>query len=377
MDTDQRFLLALVMISGVVSLLIVLPFLQFVLGSILVAYVLYPVNQRLEPYLGRRLAPLAVMAGALVVVFAPVAYITVVLFRDLRALSNGESGLETAEIEETIAEQTGEEVDLTASVSTFGDELIDILFGDVAALVSFGLFLSIGFALMLFLVYYLVRDGDRLVTWVIGVAPMAENVCSRLFRRIDDTTWGVVAGHLFVAVLQGLVGGVGLFLAGVPNAVFLTFVMVVLALLPLIGASLVWAPASGYLFVIGDTGLGIALFLYGLVVVSLVDNYARPIVIDREAELNPAVILVGVFGGTYAIGLTGLFIGPIVLAVFVTTIEAFDDEYSTDELPVSQAVDSNTGSESGAESDGTPVSDPAPDGPPESGDGGAVDGSRG
>lgn len=373
MDTDQRFLLALVLISGVVSLLIVLPFLQFVLGSILVAYVLYPINQRLEPYLGRRLAPLVVMVGALAVVFAPVAYITVVLFRDLRALSNGESGLETAEIEETIAEQTGEEVDLTASVSTFGDELIDILFGDVAALVSFGLFLSIGFALMVFLVYYLVRDGDRLVTWVIGVAPMAENVCSRLFRRIDDTTWGVVAGHLFVAVLQGLVGGVGLFLVGLPNAVFLTFVMVVLALLPLIGASLVWAPAAGYLFVIGDTGLGIALFLYGLVVVSLVDNYARPIVIDREAELNPAVILVGVFGGTYAIGLTGLFIGPIVLAVFVTTVEAFDDEYSTDELPVSQDVDSDTGAESEAESDATPASDPALDEASGSGDDGAVD----
>ena len=377
MDTDQRFLLALVIASGVVSLLIVLPFLQFVLGSILVAYVLYPINQRLEPYLGRRLAPLVVIAGALVVVFAPVAYITVVLFRDLRALSNGESGLETAEIEETIAEQTGEEVDLTASVSTFGDELINILFGDVAALVSFGLFLSIGFALMLFLVYYLVRDGDRLVTWVIGVAPMAENVCSRLFRRIDDTTWGVVAGHLFVAVLQGLVGGVGLFLVGVPNAVFLTFVMVVLALLPLIGASLVWAPAAGYLFVIGDTELGIALFLYGLVVVSLVDNYARPIVIDREAELNPAVILVGVFGGTYAIGLTGLFIGPIVLAVFVTTIEAFDDEYSTDELSVTQDVESDTGEQSETGSDVAPVPEPAPDGAPESGDDGAVDGSGG
>ena len=371
MDTDQRFLFGLVIISGVVSLLIVLPFLQFVLGSVLIAYVLYPINQRVEPYLGRRLAPLAVMAGALVVVFAPVAYITVALFRDLRALSNGESGLDTAEIEETIAEQTGEEVDLTASISTFGDELLGILFGDVAALVSFGLFLSVGFALMLFLVYYLVRDGDRLVTWVIGVAPMAENVCSRLFRRIDDTTWGVVAGHLFVAALQGLVGGVGLFFAGVPNAVFLTFVMIVLALLPLIGASLVWAPAAGYLFVVGDTEPGIALFLYGLVVVSLVDNYARSLVIDREAELNPAVILVGVFGGTYAIGLTGLFIGPIVLAVFVTTIEAFDDEYNTDELPVTPAVESDS---PGTRSDATPVPESVPGGASESGDNGAGNG---
>ena len=132
---------------------------------------LYPINQRLEPYLGVRLAPLALVFGATLVVSAPVAYITVVLLRDLRALSAGESGLDTDEIEETIAEETGREVDLTSSVSTIGDELLDILFGDIAALVSFGLWLSIGFALMLFVVYYLIRDGDRLVAWVIGVAP--------------------------------------------------------------------------------------------------------------------------------------------------------------------------------------------------------------
>jgi predicted PurR-regulated permease PerM len=342
MDIDQRFLFALVVVSGIVSLLIVRPFLQFVVGSVLVAYVLYPLNRRLEPYLGARVAPLAVMAGAVVVVFAPVAYITVVLFRDLRELSRGESGLETGEIEETIAEETGREIDVTSSASTIGEELTNILFGDIAALVSFGLRLSIGFALMLFVVYYLVRDGDRLVGWVIDVAPMADSVCSRLFRQIDATTRGVVVGHLFVAVLQGVVGGVGLLLAGIPNVVFWTFVMTVLALLPLIGASLVWAPAAGYLFVVGNTQPAIALFLYGLVVVSLVDNYARPIVIDREAEINPAVILVGVFGGTYAIGMTGLFVGPIVLAVFVTTVEAFDDEYG-DTPVVSDLQDGGVG----------------------------------
>lgn len=74
-------------------------------------------------------------------------------------------------------------------------------------------------------------------------------------------------------------------------------------------------------------GLVVALVLYGVFVVGLVDNYARPIVIDREAGLNPAVILVGVFGGTDAIGMTGLFIRPIVLPVFVTTVETFDDQY--------------------------------------------------
>jgi predicted PurR-regulated permease PerM len=327
MNKQQGFLLVVLLLSAVVSLLIVLPFIQYIFGAILVAYVLYPINDRLIPVFGPRLAPVVVMFGAVIALFVPIAYMTFVLIQDLVALSDGETGLQTEEIETTIHEWTGQDVDFTESTDALGSELLSVLFSDVSEVVSLGLRLSVGFALMLFAVYYLLRDGGRFVEWVIDVAPMENAVCSRLFHRIDDTTWGVVVGHILVAVLQGLVGGVGLFVAGVPNAVFWTFAMIVLALLPLIGAFLVWAPAAGYLFLVGQTNAGIFLFVYGAVVVSLVDNYARPILIDREANLSPAVILVGVFGGTYAIGVTGLFLGPIVLAVFVATVTAFDEEY--------------------------------------------------
>jgi predicted PurR-regulated permease PerM len=295
----------------------------------LLAYVLYPISQRLVPVLGPRLAPAAVLFGAALAVLAPVGYLTVVLVSDLIALSEGETNIQTGEIESTIQEVTGQRVDLAASLDNLGGQLLDVLFADVSALVSLGLRLSIGFALMVFLVYYLLKDGGRLVEWTIDVIPMENTVCRRVFGRIDDTTWGVVVGHLLVAILQGLVGGVGLVIAGVPNPVFWTFAMIVLAVLPLIGAFLVWAPASAYLFAVGQTRAGVFLFLYGLVIVSLVDNYARPILIDRQAHLNPAVVIVGVFGGTYAIGVTGLFLGPIVLAVFVATVTAFDEEYDS------------------------------------------------
>jgi len=327
MNKQQVFLLLVLSLSGIASLLVVLPFLQYIFGAILVAYVLYPINDRLIPVFGPRIAPVVVMLGAVAAVFVPVGYMTVVLVRDLVALSEGDTGIRTDEIETTVHEVTGRDVDVTESINALGDELLELLFADISTLISFGLRLSVGLALLLFVVYYLLRDGGRFVAWVIDVAPMENSVCSRLFHRIDDTTWGVVVGHLLVAVLQGLVGGVGLFVAGVPNAVFWTFAMIVLALIPLIGAFLVWAPAAGYLFLIGGTRAGVFLFLYGLVVVSLVDNYARPLLIDREAHLNPAVILIGVFGGTYAIGATGLFLGPIVLAVFVATVTAFDEEY--------------------------------------------------
>jgi predicted PurR-regulated permease PerM len=154
-------------------------------------------------------------------------------------------------------------------------------------------------------------------------------VTDELFEKVDATTWGVVIAEIFVAVAQAILGGIALWLVGIPNRVFWTFVMIVLALLPMIGAFFVWAPAATYLVAIDQEGSGLFLFVYGLLVISLVDNYARPIVIDRDAHLNPSVVIIGVFGGIYAIGITGLFIGPIVLAVLAATITAFDEEYDT------------------------------------------------
>lgn len=327
MNKQKAFLVVLVLVSTLVSLLILRPFLQYLLAAVLFAYALTPVNERLQPYLGRRIAPGVVIAGAMVALFVPIAYILVVLVRDLRAFAGGETELDVGAIEATAAETLGVQVDLSQRISVVGAQLLEVLFGDISGAVAFGLRTSLGVALMVFLVYYLLKDGGRLVEWLVDIAPMENSVCNRLFDRIDQTTRSVIVGHFLVAVLQGLVGGIGLFVAGIPNVIFWTFVMVVFALLPLVGAFIVWAPASAYLFAVEEPAFGVFLFVYGAVVVGLVDNYARPIIIEQGAHLNPGLILVGVFGGIYAIGMTGLFIGPIVLAVTVTAIETFDDEY--------------------------------------------------
>ncbi len=327
MNKEQGFLLAVLLVSAAVSLLIVLPFLQYVLAAVLAAYVLFPLHERVRPRLGRQVAPLAVMAAATVAAVLPLGYVVLVLIRDLSALARGETALDTGTLEANIRETTGQRVDVSESISTLGNELLTVLFGNVSRVVSVGSRVTVGLLLSAFLVYYLLRDGEQFVAWLVDVAPMPNTVCDRLFDRVDRTAWGVIVGHLFVALLQGIVGGFGLLVAGVPKAVFWAFVMILLALLPLIGAFLVWAPAAAYLVAVGRPGWGLFLFVYGLVVVGLADNYARPIVIDRGAHLNPAVVLVGVFGGVYAIGMTGLFIGPVVLAVLAATVEAIDEEY--------------------------------------------------
>jgi len=142
--------------------------------------------------------------------------------------------------------------------------------------------------------------------------------------------WAVIAGHVFVAAIQGGVAGIGLFVTGIPNALFWTVVMMVLALLPVVGAPLVWGPAALYLLGQGDTAAAVGLAVYGTFVVGITDDYLRPVVVDRRANLNPAVILFGIVGGVYVMGAMGIFFGPVVLGALKATIDVFDERY--DEL---------------------------------------------
>lgn len=327
MNRHRAFLLFLIALSAAASLLIVLPFLQYVLAAIILAFLLHPLNVRLTPHLGRRLSPIVLILATVIAVVLPTVYLVMAFLRDVLSLARGETRLNIEEIEATIRSSTGIEVDLEEPLTGFVGELLNILFGSVTEIFSIFTKMAIGIALVLFLVYYLLMDGERFIAWIGETMPLPPEVTAALFDQIDRTTRGVVIGHIFVAIVQGVLGGIGLYLAGIPNFVFWTVVMVVLALLPLIGAFLVWGPAAAYLIIVDEPVAGGLLLLYGVIVVSLVDNYLRPIVIDQRAKINPAVILVGVVGGLYTIGFTGMFIGPIVLGILAATLVTFREDF--------------------------------------------------
>ncbi len=329
MNRGQSFLLLLIGTVALLTLFIVLPFVEYVIASVILAYVLYPIHDRLEERIGAMPSAIALIAASIVAVILPLAYISSVFVRDLTAIASGETDLDVAAIEERIAELIGEEVevDIESWLASAGEVLLESLFGGVGEVFAGVLRASLGAALSLFLLYYVLREGPEFVAWIRELVPLPDDVTDGLLRKTDAMTWGVVIGHISVALLQALIAGVGLWVAGIPNVVFWTFVMAVLALLPLIGAFLVWGPAAAYLVVVDEVTAGVLLAVYGIAIVSMVDNYARPIVIDKQAHLNPGIILVGVFGGIYSIGFTGLFVGPIVIGVLAATLETFREEY--------------------------------------------------
>lgn len=326
MDRNRAVLLVLLVIFGFLSVLIVLPFLQYVLLGILLAYVIYPAYVRLAPRLGPRVAALALMVVSFVLIVLPfIVIIAVAIDQGASVVAGIQSGeIDVTAIESVIDRYVGVQIDLEqlvtnrdfiAVLGSVGDGGTMDIVGNVANVLGNVTDAVVGLAITTFLLYYLLKDGATLFQWVRNVSPLTASIQDDLYEEVNRIMWAVIVGNVMVAVVQGILTGIGFAIIGISNVVFWTLMTTALSLLPLIGASVVWLPAAIYLLLSGELVGGTVLMVYGALVISLSDNYLRPLLVDRSAHLNPAVIIVGIFGGVYAFGFMGLFFGPIVLGV--------------------------------------------------------------
>ncbi|WP_440766269.1 AI-2E family transporter [Natronorubrum sp. DTA7] len=329
MNLSRGYLLALFLIFAYLSWQLVAPFAQYVLGAILIGFVLYPLQGRLETYVSSTIAALALVLFAVIGFIVPFVIVAVAVADDVANLlqSIDPEALQLADIEDRIAAETGYEVDITEQLAGSAEQIGTIVLEQTTAWFSALTHALIGLGLMLFVLYYLLKQGDDLMTWLHEMTPLPEDVQDELYTELSEVMWAVLAGHVLIAVVQGVIAGLGLFATGVPNAAFWTFVMVILALIPLIGAFLVWGPAVGYLLLTGEPVLAVALAIYSTIIVGVSDDYLRPIVVDRYAEINPAIIILGVLGGVYAFGIMGLFFGPVILGALLAVVDVIDDNY--------------------------------------------------
>lgn len=333
MNLKKGFLLSLILLLGFISFLMIRPFTGFVLIAIILSFVSYPLYNRLKPYLGAHISSGLVLVLTIILAVVPFIFVSLVVLEDATQLSqsiNQSEAINVTRAEEFIYEYTGQQVTLDRVVTGFLSSFSNITFGGVSELVSTVTHLSIGIFFMIFLMFYFLKDGHRLLEWTKSVTPMPRDLQEMLYGRVEKTTWAVVKGHVLVAIIQGLIAGAGLVVTGIPNWGFWTFLMIILAFIPIIGTVLVWGPASLYLFFTARPSAAILLAIYGFLIVNLVDNFLRPLIVDRGADLHPAVILVGVIGGIYVFGIAGLFVGPIAIGVFKSSLIVFKNHY--DEL---------------------------------------------
>ncbi len=348
---SRRFLFALAGVVAVLSLLIVLPYLQFVLFAVLLAYVLDPVNDRLARRFGSTIAAATTMLLATAVILVPVGLALVTALRQADSVVERVQALDAETIAGEVTRRTGIEVEVEMVVSSLSDVAENGLrgaAGNVVTIVGGIPELLIGLTVFGFVLFYLLRDGDRLVGWLRGVLPLEPALREELFAHFDRLMWAGIVGTAVVAFVQALLTVLAFVPLGFGNVAFWFVITFVLSLLPLVGASVVWVPAVGFLALVGQPVAAGALLVYGAVVISGSDNVLRPLIVNRGAALNPATIVLGIFGGVAVFGVVGLFFGPIVLGMLKIVVELLVRDETVGSAGTPAGAADRTGTPAGA-----------------------------
>jgi len=176
----------------------------------------------------------------------------------------------------------------------------------------------LAFAVGLYVTFFLLRDGEHLGLAIVRALPLAPEAAGRIAIRFVAVVRATVKGSGLVALAQGALGAATFWVAGLPAALLWGSLMAIAALLPAIGPAIVWAPVAIYLLATGAIWQGIIVIGSGVLVIGLADNILRPMLVGRDAGIPDWLVLVTTLGGIELMGLTGIVVGPLIAALFMT-----------------------------------------------------------
>jgi len=221
------------------------------------------------------------------------------------------------------------EIDIQASFIQYSKEFAQTMLSYGTDLVRNAAKLILHFLLMVFVLFYFLRDGAKMVAYLKHLSPLRPKQEDFLIDSLKRVARGVLMGCLLVAVLQGFAGGVGLAVAGIP-AFFWGAVVALASLIPVVGTGLVWVPAVSYLLLAGNWKMALFLGLWFGVFVVGIDTVLRPIFMKEASRISTFYIFLAILGGVYTFGMLGILYGPLILSFVMVMLQIYVEEYAED-----------------------------------------------
>lgn len=345
------FALVTAAILAVAVWTILQPFIGAILWSILLAFLLWPVNHVLRRALnGRRavaamlltLATIVLLLGPALAVGVAFANQAAELFKRLQATAGHYQIARPSDLlripivhrflqwSETMTPVSAEQVQawLTSAAST----MLQVVVATSGLFVVEALGTLVSLVITLFLLFFFLRDGEDMVARACALIPLRAERQAHLIQHLAAVTRAVVFGSLITAVVQGALVGIAFALAGLPSPVVFGVLAMVAALVPLFGTALVWVPAAGALAAQRRWGAAIFMVAWGIVVVSGSDNVVRPLFISGRAQISTLPVFLGLAGGLSAFGPIGMVLGPVIVAL-VLALMGFAEESRARQIP--------------------------------------------
>ena len=319
------------------------PFLAPIVWAILLSIVFYPLFQKLQRLLKKKegLSAMIMTVLVILVIVLPSTLLLISLTNEVvDAYHSLEEMIKTGRLQaylEQIREiapikwtwtKLGQYVDLSHAdpfafllknlqqIGTFLFNQTSIVFKGLSTFV-------IGFFFALLSLYYLFKDGNRLLERLKAITPIPSKERELILLRFKDMIYATIYGGIVVAIVQGLLGGLIFWVLGISSPILWGTAMALLSFIPVGGTALVWAPASLFFIIQGNFLKGILLLLFGVLVISMVDNLLRPKLISSKTNIHPLLLFFSVLGGIQAFGMIGLVAGPLVTTLCLTLIEIY------------------------------------------------------
>lgn len=325
------------MILGLMLFLTWLVFRDFIIymvTGVFVAVLALPIDKMWEKLFPNRVSAFFTIFTLFIILTLPLALVGLALYQDAGAIADSLDEDHLTEWTTKVLEifrpgQSNEarnetvKIFVDAAQEQVQTQLNKLTANLVGAVTKF----FIAMTVILFVVYYVLTDGDKLVAYMRRALPLPPTQTDYLLREANRGLHAVFVGQILTSLIQGVVGGIAFLITGVPGVILWSAVMAILSLLPVVGAFLVWVPAAVWLLVKGKIWQGIFMIAWGVLVVSQVDNFVRPKLIGDRADIHPLFVLLGVLGGVAAFGFIGLFLGPLLVGVTISILRVWESDY--------------------------------------------------
>ena len=186
----------------------------------------------------------------------------------------------------------------------------------------------IQFSLMLYLLFFFLKDGEKIMDNVVKAIPLRSELQIKLYKRFAGVVNATVKGTLTIAIIQGTIGGLLFWALRIEGALIWGVLMTILALIPALGTSLVWGPAAIILFIQGEVTDAIIMVVVGMLLIGLVDNLLRPYLVGKDARMPDYLVLLATLGGLAVFGLSGFVLGPVMASLFLVCWEIVGREFA-------------------------------------------------
>jgi predicted PurR-regulated permease PerM len=341
--TRERILVLVLAVITIVVFylcyLLVAPFVPALAWALAIAVVAHPVHEWLRRHLkGPSLGAAVAVVIVTVTIVTPATFVIHQVSKEGVATAEKLRGM----IEEGQWRKMAEHNKALASVVEWAERearqggqiqrAAEGMLGGAKSVLSGTFYLLTGLLITLFLLFYFFRDKDRILGALQQALPLSPRESERVFVKVRDTIYAIVNGSLVVALLQGVLGGLMFWMLGLPSPLLWGTIMALLAVLPVLGAAIIWVPAAIYLVVVeGSWNKALILTAWGAIVISLIDNLLYPVLVKGRLRMHTVPVFISVIGGLAVFGAVGVVLGPVLLALAVGLTDIWGRRMSSGE----------------------------------------------